>query len=143
MPWDPFVAAAPPETNDAPVRSSGRRPARIHRLGPFNESPPGTSRHRDGSVTFLDFGLVKRWTPAEGAAGTDLDAIVVHHDPERVIADRSTPTFSRPATGSTRPRFDYVRSSIRRTWSTSPPSPETRYVKRSPGSSTSMDPTPP
>ena len=35
----------------------------IHRLGVFNGDPhPGNYHfHHDGSVTFLDFGLVKRW----------------------------------------------------------------------------------
>ena len=39
----------------------------IHRHGVFNGDPhPGNYRfHADGSVTFLDFGLVKRWTPGE------------------------------------------------------------------------------
>jgi len=39
----------------------------IHRLGMFNGDPhPGNYRfHPDGTVTFLDFGLVKRWAPGE------------------------------------------------------------------------------
>ena len=39
----------------------------IHRLGAFNGDPhPGNYRFgSDGGVTFLDFGLVKRWTPGE------------------------------------------------------------------------------
>ena len=39
----------------------------IHRHGVFNGDPhPGNYRfHPDGTVTFLDFGLVKRWTPGE------------------------------------------------------------------------------
>jgi predicted unusual protein kinase regulating ubiquinone biosynthesis (AarF/ABC1/UbiB family) len=39
----------------------------IHRHGVFNGDPhPGNYRfHRDGSVTFLDFGLVKRWDEGE------------------------------------------------------------------------------
>jgi predicted unusual protein kinase regulating ubiquinone biosynthesis (AarF/ABC1/UbiB family) len=39
----------------------------IHRHGMFNGDPhPGNYRfHNDGSVTFLDFGLVKRWSPGE------------------------------------------------------------------------------
>jgi predicted unusual protein kinase regulating ubiquinone biosynthesis (AarF/ABC1/UbiB family) len=39
----------------------------ILRLGAFNGDPhPGNYRFApDGSVTFLDFGLVKRWTPGE------------------------------------------------------------------------------
>ncbi len=39
----------------------------IHRFGVFNGDPhPGNYLfHGDGSVTFLDFGLVKRWSPGE------------------------------------------------------------------------------
>lgn len=39
----------------------------VHRHRVFNGDPhPGNYRfHRDGSVTFLDFGLVKRWLPGE------------------------------------------------------------------------------
>jgi len=39
----------------------------IHRHGVFNGDPhPGNYRfHDDGSITFLDFGLVKRWSPGE------------------------------------------------------------------------------
>ena len=38
----------------------------IHRDGVFNGDPhPGNYRfHDDGTVTFLDFGLVKRWAEA-------------------------------------------------------------------------------
>jgi len=39
----------------------------VHRHGVFNGDPhPGNYRfHADGSMTFLDFGLVKQWTPGE------------------------------------------------------------------------------
>jgi predicted unusual protein kinase regulating ubiquinone biosynthesis (AarF/ABC1/UbiB family) len=39
----------------------------VHLHGVFNGDPhPGNYRfHADGSMTFLDFGLVKRWTPGE------------------------------------------------------------------------------
>ena len=51
----------------------------IHRFGVFNGDPhPGNYRfHDDGSVTFLDFGLVKRWSPGEFDLLTPvLDAIL-------------------------------------------------------------------
>ena len=65
----------------------------IHRLGLFNGDPhPGNflfhlPRHGgDLSVTFLDFGLVKRWTPGEwDELSPCLDAIIVHRDPERSV----------------------------------------------------------
>ena len=61
----------------------------VHRLGAFNGDPhPGNYRFSaDGDVTFLDFGLVKRWTPGEWQQlAPSLDAIVVHRDPERLVS---------------------------------------------------------
>ncbi|MCU1484735.1 MAG: hypothetical protein JWN67_1481 [Actinomycetia bacterium] len=55
----------------------------IHGNGVFNGDPhPGNYRfHRDGSVTFLDFGLVKRWTPGELEQLTPvLDALLAHDE---------------------------------------------------------------
>lgn len=57
----------------------------ILRLGAFNGDPhPGNYRfHHDGSVTFLDFGMVKRWDPGEWERLSPcLDGIVVDRDPE-------------------------------------------------------------
>ena len=51
----------------------------IHRHGVFNGDPhPGNYRfHPDGTVTFLDFGLVKRWTAGEWERlAPCLDAII-------------------------------------------------------------------
>jgi predicted unusual protein kinase regulating ubiquinone biosynthesis (AarF/ABC1/UbiB family) len=86
----------------------------IHRFGLFNGDPhPGNYRfHDDGTVTFLDFGLVKRWSPgeweqlapvldavlADDAAGT-VDAMVAADflppdhgiDPARIWEYVSTP----------------------------------------------------
>jgi hypothetical protein len=53
----------------------------IHGNGVFNGDPhPGNYRfHKDGSVTFLDFGLVKRWTPGElEQLSPVLDAVLAH-----------------------------------------------------------------
>lgn len=66
----------------------------IHRLGLFNGDPhPGNylfdpSRSASAmTVTFLDFGLVKRWTPGEWEELVPcLDGIIVHRDPERAVA---------------------------------------------------------
>jgi predicted unusual protein kinase regulating ubiquinone biosynthesis (AarF/ABC1/UbiB family) len=60
----------------------------VNRHGLFNGDPhPGNYRfRRDGSVTFLDFGLVKRWTAGEWERLTPcLDAIVVDHDPVALV----------------------------------------------------------
>jgi predicted unusual protein kinase regulating ubiquinone biosynthesis (AarF/ABC1/UbiB family) len=58
----------------------------IHHHGVFNGDPhPGNYRfHRDGTVTFLDFGLVKRWSPGELES---LDPIL-----DRVLAEDPTGT---------------------------------------------------
>ena len=56
----------------------------VLRHGAFNGDPhPGNYKfHHDGSVTFLDFGLVKRWSPGEWEIlAPTLDAIVVDRDP--------------------------------------------------------------
>ena len=74
----------------------------MHRLGAFNGDPhPGNYLFsRDGDVTFLDFGLVKRWTPASGTQlAPSLDAIVVHRDPERLVAAMEDIGFLRPGHG--------------------------------------------
>ena len=90
----------------------------IHRLGAFNGDPhPGNYRfHHDGSVTFLDFGLVKRWEPGEWERlEPSLDAIVVHRDPERLVAAMEHVRVPRRrATASIPTRvYDYVSSPYR------------------------------
>ena len=64
MSWDQFVAGASEETKQRAGEVIWRFGQHsIQRLGAFNGDPhPGNYRfHHDGSVTFLDFGLVKRW----------------------------------------------------------------------------------
>ena len=56
----------------------------VFTLGAFNGDPhPGNYRFSpDGDVTFLDFGLVKRWSTGEWAhMAPTLDAVVVQRDP--------------------------------------------------------------
>ena len=90
MSWDQFVAGASQETKQRAGEVIWRFGQHsIQRLGAFNGDPhPGNYRfHHDGSVTFLDFGLVKRWEPGEWERlEPSLDAIVVHRDPERLVA---------------------------------------------------------
>jgi predicted unusual protein kinase regulating ubiquinone biosynthesis (AarF/ABC1/UbiB family) len=60
----------------------------IMRLGAFNGDPhPGNYRfHQDGSVTFLDFGMVKRWDPGEwDRLRPCLDGVIVHLDPDETV----------------------------------------------------------
>ena len=90
MAWEEFAATASQETKDRVGEVIWRFGQHsIMRLGAFNGDPhPGNYRfHHDGSVTFLDFGLVKRWTPGEWERlEPSLDAIVVHRDPDRLVA---------------------------------------------------------
>jgi predicted unusual protein kinase regulating ubiquinone biosynthesis (AarF/ABC1/UbiB family) len=70
----------------------------VTRHGAFNGDPhPGNYKfHHDGSVTFLDFGLVKRWSPGEwDILQPTLEAIVVHRDPERLVAAMESSGFLR------------------------------------------------
>ena len=84
----------------------------VHRLGAFNGDPhPGNYRFAtNGRVTFLDFGLVKRWTPGEWEQlAPSLDAIVVHRDPQRLIAAMEEVGFLRPGHGlAPQQVYDYV-----------------------------------
>lgn len=60
----------------------------IMRHGLFNGDPhPGNYRfHHDGSVTFLDYGLVKRWSPGEWETlKPSMEAIIVHRDPGMLV----------------------------------------------------------
>jgi predicted unusual protein kinase regulating ubiquinone biosynthesis (AarF/ABC1/UbiB family) len=86
----------------------------IHRHGVFNGDPhPGNYRFtQDGSVTFLDFGLVKRWTAGEWERlAPCLDAIVVDHDPRALIAAMEAARFLPPGNGlDPQLVYDYVSS---------------------------------
>ncbi|MCU1503576.1 MAG: hypothetical protein JWM12_2930 [Ilumatobacteraceae bacterium] len=86
--------------------------ASVHHLGAFNGDPhPGNYRFsRDGDVTFLDFGLVKRWTGGEWQQlEPSLDAIVVHRDPERLVAAMESVGFLHPGHGlAPQQVYDYV-----------------------------------
>ncbi len=86
----------------------------VLRHGAFNGDPhPGNYKfHHDGSVTFLDYGLVKRWSPGEWERlQPTLDAIIVHRDPERVVAAMESSNFLRAGHGiDPHLVYDYVSS---------------------------------
>ncbi|MEI8239749.1 MAG: AarF/ABC1/UbiB kinase family protein [Actinomycetota bacterium] len=70
----------------------------IHRLGAFNGDPhPGNYLFEgDGSVHFLDFGLVKRWSPGEWESlRPTLDAMIVRRDPDELVTAMETSGFLR------------------------------------------------
>ncbi len=86
----------------------------IMRLGAFNGDPhPGNYKfHHDGSVTFLDFGLVKRWSPGEWESLLPtLRALIVDRDPDRLVDAMVTSRFL-PEQHRLDPQlvFDYVSS---------------------------------
>jgi predicted unusual protein kinase regulating ubiquinone biosynthesis (AarF/ABC1/UbiB family) len=89
MSWEQFTATASVETKQRAGEVIWRFGQHsIQRLRKFNGDPhPGNYRfHHDGSVTFLDFGLVKRWEAGEWERlEPSIDAIVVHRDPERLV----------------------------------------------------------
>jgi predicted unusual protein kinase regulating ubiquinone biosynthesis (AarF/ABC1/UbiB family) len=86
----------------------------VVRLGMFNGDPhPGNYRfHPDGTVSFLDFGLVKRWAPGEWAMlRPSLDAIIVLRDPEALVATMVHNGFLQPGHGlDAQLVYDYVSS---------------------------------
>ena len=66
--WDDFLTEATEEDRQRAGEILMRfAQGSIHQHGVFNGDPhPGNYRfHDDGTVTFLDFGLVKRWSPGE------------------------------------------------------------------------------
>ena len=74
----------------------------VNALRAFNGDPhPGNYKFSvAGDVTFLDFGLVKRWTADEWEHLTpSLEAIVFHRDPDRLLATMETVGFLKPGHG--------------------------------------------
>ncbi|MEX2626652.1 MAG: AarF/ABC1/UbiB kinase family protein [Ilumatobacteraceae bacterium] len=86
----------------------------IVRHGAFNGDPhPGNYKFRhDGSVTFLDYGLVKRWSPGEWESlAPTLDALIVQRDPDRLVAAMESSGFLREGHGLPADLvFEYVSS---------------------------------
>jgi predicted unusual protein kinase regulating ubiquinone biosynthesis (AarF/ABC1/UbiB family) len=86
----------------------------IHRYGIFNGDPhPGNYRfHHDGSVTFLDYGLVKRWSPGEWETlKPAMDAIIIDRDPELLVERMEDSGFLREGHGlNPQLVYDYVSS---------------------------------
>jgi predicted unusual protein kinase regulating ubiquinone biosynthesis (AarF/ABC1/UbiB family) len=111
--WVEFASTAAPAARHRAGESIWRfAQYSVHQLGAFNGDPhPGNYRFSiDGDVTFLDFGLVKRWTPAEWLQlAPSLDAIVVHRDPERLVAVMEEIGFLRAGHGLPAQQvYDYV-----------------------------------
>jgi predicted unusual protein kinase regulating ubiquinone biosynthesis (AarF/ABC1/UbiB family) len=118
MSWEQFVATASVPTKQRAAEVIWRFAQHsIHRVGVFNGDPhPGNYRfHHDGSVTFLDFGLVKRWDHGEWQRlEPTLDAIVVDRDPVALVAAMETAGFLSADHGLDPQRvYDYVSTPYR------------------------------
>jgi predicted unusual protein kinase regulating ubiquinone biosynthesis (AarF/ABC1/UbiB family) len=115
MSWDQFATTATPATKHQAGEVIWRFAQHaVHRLRAFNGDPhPGNYKfHRDGSVTFLDFGLVKRWQPGEWEMlEPSLDAVIVHRDPDRLVTAMESVGFLRAGHGlDPADVYDYVSS---------------------------------
>jgi predicted unusual protein kinase regulating ubiquinone biosynthesis (AarF/ABC1/UbiB family) len=97
--WAEFVATATPAARQRAAETIFRfGQAGVHRLRRFNGDPhPGNYRFApDGSITFLDFGLVKRYEPGEWEAlAPTLDA-VLDAGPDELVAAMERSGFLRP-----------------------------------------------
>ncbi|MFN8021548.1 MAG: AarF/ABC1/UbiB kinase family protein [Acidimicrobiales bacterium] len=116
--WNDFVAQATPSAKQRAGESIWRFAQHaILRLGLFNGDPhPGNYRFSpDGDVTFLDFGMVKRWAPGEWEQlAPCMDAIIVDRDPVALVAAMEHSGFLRPGHGlDPQAVYDYVSSPYR------------------------------
>jgi len=88
--WNDFITKADAAARQRAGESIWRFAQHsVYFHGSFNGDPhPGNYRFQpDGSVTFLDFGLVKRWSAGEWQRlEPTLDAVVVQRDPEATMA---------------------------------------------------------
>jgi predicted unusual protein kinase regulating ubiquinone biosynthesis (AarF/ABC1/UbiB family) len=89
----------------------------ILRVGAFNGDPhPGNYKFSpDGDVTFLDFGLVKRWSPGEWEQlKPSMEAIILHRDPELLVSTMEASGFLRAGHGlDPHEVFEYVSTPYR------------------------------
>ncbi len=102
MRWEEFLASADQPAKDRAGEVLMRFvQGSIHLHGVFNGDPhPGNYRfHEDGSVTFLDFGLVKRWSPGEFDRLTPVLDAVLDHDPDAMVRTAVAAGFLPPDHG--------------------------------------------
>jgi predicted unusual protein kinase regulating ubiquinone biosynthesis (AarF/ABC1/UbiB family) len=101
--WPAFLAQAGPKEKSYAGESIWRFVQyAIHRLGVFNGDPhPGNYRFSPhGDVTFLDFGLTKRWAPGEWEVLRPcVDAIIVQRDPDALVVAMESSGFLREGHG--------------------------------------------
>ncbi len=88
MRWDEFLAVSDDSMKQRTAEAMFRFiQGAIYRARVFNGDPhPGNYRfHRDGTVSFLDFGLVKRWAPGELESLTPLIDPLLDRRPEVMV----------------------------------------------------------
>ena len=112
MRWDDLLATGSPDVKQHAAEVLFRfAQGSINRHGVFNGDPhPGNYRfHHDGSVTFLDFGLVKRWTPGELEVMTPVLDATFAQDPQGVVDAMVAANFLSADHGLDAQKvFDYV-----------------------------------
>jgi predicted unusual protein kinase regulating ubiquinone biosynthesis (AarF/ABC1/UbiB family) len=112
MKWAEFLERAPRPTKQKAAEVLFRfAEGSIWRHGVFNGDPhPGNYRfHDDGSVTFLDFGLVKRWSAGELEQLSPILDRIIDRDPAGTCAALVAATFLRRDNGlDPHAVFDYV-----------------------------------
>ena len=115
MNFDEFRTTESPETKQLAGEVVWRFAQNaIHRGGMFNGDPhPGNYKfHHDGSVSFLDFGLVKRWSDGEWETlKPTMDAIIIDRDPEKLVSQMEHAEFLQEGHGlDPQLVYDYVSS---------------------------------
>ena len=100
--WDEFLSRADSDARQRAAEIIFRFvQGAIYRAGVFNGDPhPGNYLFDpDGSVTFVDFGLVKRWRPGELDSLTPLIDPLFEQDAEGVVIEMEKAGFLQPDHG--------------------------------------------
>jgi predicted unusual protein kinase regulating ubiquinone biosynthesis (AarF/ABC1/UbiB family) len=112
MSWSEFLATADEATRQRAAEVMFRfTQGAIYRARVFNGDPhPGNYFfHRDGTVTFLDFGLVKRWGPGELESLVPLIDPLLDHQPDVIVERMIAAGFLSPDHGLAPQRvWEYV-----------------------------------
>jgi predicted unusual protein kinase regulating ubiquinone biosynthesis (AarF/ABC1/UbiB family) len=117
LPWAEFQEQASPSARQRAGEIIWRFAQHsVIRLGAFNGDPhPGNYRFdEDGSVTFLDFGLVKRWTAGEWERLAPSLRAILARDPDALIEAMEDVRFIERGHGLDPAQvFDYVSAPYR------------------------------
>jgi predicted unusual protein kinase regulating ubiquinone biosynthesis (AarF/ABC1/UbiB family) len=112
MSWNEFLTTADEPTHQRAAEAMFRfTQGAIYRARVFNGDPhPGNYRfHRDGTVTFLDFGLVKRWAPGELESLVPLIDPLLDRQPDVIVERMIEAGFLSPNHGLAPQRvWEYV-----------------------------------